>query len=164
LVDTRRRVEQTNGLNVQPRTYWASAGRILRGIELRERQLAAQIGELAARRREAQAEREALATTARTVRAVAPGLDLERPPNPMPPDGAAHQQIMDVSEHERRPLRARDPCLALDLPLMPKHVEGTRETQTPGRPRIPRRDRTRTVRTARPSGPDSSREDSPVAR
>ncbi|MEU2930687.1 hypothetical protein ABZ636_37565 [Streptomyces sp. NPDC007251] len=33
---------------------------------------------------------------------------------------------MDVFEHERRPLRARDLCLALRLPLMPKHVEGTR--------------------------------------
>jgi hypothetical protein len=35
-------------------------------------------------------------------------------------------RYLDVSEHERRPLRARDPCLAPDLPLMPKHVEGTR--------------------------------------
>jgi hypothetical protein len=25
-----------------------------------------------------------------------------------------------------RPLRARDLCLALDLPVLPKHVEGTR--------------------------------------
>ncbi|MFF4121781.1 hypothetical protein ACFY0P_51630 [Streptomyces sp. NPDC001714] len=99
---------------------------LLDGIELRERQLAEQIGELAARQREAQAEREALATTAEAVRAVAPGLALERPPTPALPDGAAYQQIMDVFEHERRPLRARDLCLALDQPLMPKHVEGTR--------------------------------------
>ncbi|MES4906096.1 MULTISPECIES: hypothetical protein [unclassified Streptomyces] len=99
---------------------------LLDGIDLRERQLAEQIGELAARLREAQAEREALATTAKTVRAVAPGLDLERPPPPALPDGAAYQQIMDVFEHERRPLRARDLCFALDLPLMPKHVVGTR--------------------------------------
>lgn len=28
-------------------------------------------------------------------------------------------------EHERRPLRARDLCLALDLPVIPKRVEGT---------------------------------------
>ena len=42
------------------------------------------------------------------------------------PDGAAYQQIMGVFEHERRPLRARDLCLALDLAVMPKHVEGTR--------------------------------------
>lgn len=44
----------------------------------------------------------------------------------MLPDGAAYQQIMDVFDHERRPLRARDLCQALDLPLLPKHVEGTR--------------------------------------
>lgn len=77
--------------------------------------------------REAQAEREALATTAKIVRAMAPGLDLERPLPPALPDGAAYQQIMDVFGHERRPLRACDLCLALGTcPLMPKHVEGTR--------------------------------------
>lgn len=57
---------------------------------------------------------------------MAADLDLERPPAPVLPDGVAYQQIMDVFEHERRPLRARDLCLALDLPVMPKHVEGTR--------------------------------------
>lgn len=67
-----------------------------------------------------------MATTAKTVRAMAADLDLERPPTPALPDGAAYQQIMDVFDHERRPLRARELCLALDLPLMPKHVEGTR--------------------------------------
>lgn len=54
--------------------------------EPRERQLAEQIGELAARLRESQAEREALATTAKTVRAMAADLDLERPPaSALPP-------------------------------------------------------------------------------
>lgn len=99
---------------------------LLDGIEQRERELAEQIGELAARLREAQAERETLQVTAKTVRAMAAELDLERPPAPALPDGAAYQQIMDVFEHERRALRARDLCLALDLPVMPKHVEGTR--------------------------------------
>jgi hypothetical protein len=42
------------------------------------------------------------------------------------PHSAPYQQIMRVFEHERRPLRARDLCLALDLPVMPKHVEGNR--------------------------------------
>ncbi|MET8630705.1 hypothetical protein ABZW30_44645 [Kitasatospora sp. NPDC004669] len=96
------------------------------GIEQRERQLDEQVGELAARLREAQAERNALATTARTVRAMVADLDLAQLPAPVLPDGVAYQQIMDVFEHERRPLRARDLCLALDLPVMPKHVEGTR--------------------------------------
>lgn len=99
---------------------------LLDGIEQRERELAEQIGELAARLREAEAERETLQVTAKTVRAMAANLDLEQPPAPTLPDGAAYQQIMDVFEHEHRPLRARDLCLALDLPVMPKHVEGSR--------------------------------------
>lgn len=67
------------------------------GIELRERQLAEQIGELAARLREAQAEREALATTAKSVRAMAADLDLERPPTPALPDGAAYSRSWTYS-------------------------------------------------------------------
>jgi hypothetical protein len=37
---------------------------------------------------------------------------------------------MSVFDHERRPLRARELCLALDLPMMPKQVEGTRAKLT----------------------------------
>jgi hypothetical protein len=70
---------------------------LLDGIELRERHLAEQVGELAARMREAEAEREALATTAKTIRAIAADLDLEQPPAPVLPDGAAYQQIMASS-------------------------------------------------------------------
>lgn len=57
---------------------------------------------------------------------MASDLDPEQPQAQALPDGVAYQQIMDVFEHECRPLRARDLCLALDLPVMPKHVEGTR--------------------------------------
>ena len=92
---------------------------LLDGIELRERQLAAQAGELAARVREVEAEREVLQVTAKTIRAMAADLDLEQPPAPALPDGAAYQQIMGVFDHEQRPLRARDLCLALDLPILP---------------------------------------------
>jgi hypothetical protein len=99
---------------------------LLDGIEQRERQLAERVDELAARLREAQAERETLQITAKAVRAMATDLDLDQSPAPIMPDGAAYQQIMDVFEHECRPLRARDLCLALDLLVMPKHVEGTR--------------------------------------
>ena len=99
---------------------------LLDGIELRERQLAEQAGELAARLRELEAEREALQVTAKTIRAMADDLDLEQPPAPALPDGAAYQQIMGVFDHEQRPLRARDLCLVLDLPILPKHTEGTR--------------------------------------
>jgi hypothetical protein len=101
-----------------------AVAQLLDGIELRERQLAAQAGELAARLREVEAEREALQITAKTIRAMAASLDLEQPPPPVLPDGAAYQQIMGVYDQERRPLRARDLCLALPVP--PKHVEGTR--------------------------------------
>jgi hypothetical protein len=88
--------------------------------------LATEAGELAARLREVEAEREALQVTAKTIRATAADLDLEQPPAPALPDGAAYQQIMGVFDHEQRPLRARDLCLALDLPILPKHTEGTR--------------------------------------
>ena len=70
---------------------------LLDGIELRERQLAEQIGELAVRLREAQAECEALQTTGKTIRAMAADLDLDQPPAPVLPDGAAYQQIMASS-------------------------------------------------------------------
>jgi hypothetical protein len=49
--------------------------------------------------------------TAKTIRAMASDLDLEQPPAPVLPDGAAYQQIMGVFDHEQRPLRARDLCL-----------------------------------------------------
>lgn len=99
---------------------------LLDSIELRERHLAEQAVELSARLRELEAEREALAITAKTIRALAPDLDLASPPAQALPDGAAYRQIMGVFDHEHRPLRARDLCLALDLPVLPKHTEGTR--------------------------------------
>ena len=98
---------------------------LLERIELHERRLAEQVEELAVRLRELEAEREALAITAKTIRALVPDLERALPPALALPDGAAYQQIMDVFEHEHRPLRARDLCITLDLAVMPKHVEGT---------------------------------------
>lgn len=89
---------------------------------MRERRLS----ELAARLREVEAEREALAIIGKTVRTMAADLQLEGPLAPAQPDGAAYQQITDVIQHERRALRARDPYISLDLPVLPKHTEGTR--------------------------------------
>ncbi|MFB7292251.1 hypothetical protein [Actinacidiphila glaucinigra] len=91
---------------------------------MREQQLAVQASELAPRLREVEAEREALQITGKTIRAMS--AELEQTPALVLPGGAAHQQIMDVFDDERRPLRSRDLCLALDLPLLPKHTEGTR--------------------------------------
>lgn len=99
---------------------------LLNRIELREQQPATEAGELAARLREVETEREALQITAKTIRATADELELEQPPAPALPDGPAYQQIMDVFDHEQRPLRARDLCPALDPPILPKHTEGTR--------------------------------------
>jgi uncharacterized protein (DUF3084 family) len=58
---------------------------LLDNIEAREQQLAADIGQFAARLRELEAEREALQITGKTVRAMASDLDL--PPAPVLPDG-----------------------------------------------------------------------------
>jgi uncharacterized protein (DUF3084 family) len=75
---------------------------LLNRIELREQQLASEAGELAARLREVEAEREALQITAKTIRATADELEREQPPAPALPDGAAYQQITDVCEQERQ--------------------------------------------------------------
>ena len=88
-------------------------------------QIRARIGELSAQLGELDAESEALRITAKTVRGMANALQ-QAAATPVMPDGVAYQQIMAVFEQERRPLRARDLCLALDLPLLPKHTEGTR--------------------------------------
>ena len=47
-------------------------------------------------------------------------------PGPALPDHRACQQILDAFADLRRPLRARDPCLALDLPVVAENTEGTR--------------------------------------
>jgi hypothetical protein len=47
-------------------------------------------------------------------------------PAPALPDHPAYQQILDTFADLRRPLRARDLCLALDLPIVAKNTEGIR--------------------------------------
>lgn len=44
----------------------------------------------------------------------------------MVPDHPAYQQILTLMTNTGRPTRARDLCLALDLPLARKNVENTR--------------------------------------
>lgn len=104
----------------------AVVGQFLNAIELRERQLTEQCGDLAAHLRELQAEREELQVKAKTIRALAPELERASPSGPALPDGAAYQQTMGVFDHEQRPPCARDLCLTLDLPVLRKHTEGTR--------------------------------------
>lgn len=47
-------------------------------------------------------------------------------PAPELPEHPAYQQIMTVFADRGEPLRARDLCLAMDLPLLPRHTEGIR--------------------------------------
>ncbi|WP_258564617.1 hypothetical protein [Streptomyces himalayensis] len=58
---------------------------------------------------------------------VADGLPVtEAAPQPATPDNPAYQQILAVFAHAGRPMRARDLCEALDLPILPKNTEGIR--------------------------------------
>ena len=46
--------------------------------------------------------------------------------SPALPDHPAYQQILTAFADRRRPLRARDLCVALDLPIVPKNTENIR--------------------------------------
>jgi hypothetical protein len=50
----------------------------------------------------------------------------EAGPAPVLPDHPAYQQILAAFADLRRPLRARDLCLALDLPIASKNTENIR--------------------------------------
>jgi hypothetical protein len=47
------------------------------------------------------------------------------PSSPELPDHPAYQQILTAFADLRRPLRARDLCVALDLPIVAKNTENT---------------------------------------
>jgi hypothetical protein len=47
-------------------------------------------------------------------------------PRPDVPDHPAYQQILTALIDAGRPMRARDLCEALDLPILPKNTEGIR--------------------------------------
>ncbi len=49
------------------------------------------------------------------------------PPGPVLPDHPAYQQIMAVFAQADGPLRAREVCEAMDLPIQPKYTEGIRD-------------------------------------
>lgn len=50
----------------------------------------------------------------------------ERKPAPVLPDHPAYQQILTAFADLGRPLRARDLCVALDLPIAARHTENIR--------------------------------------
>jgi hypothetical protein len=117
----------------------ADPGRLLLDkIDAREQALTreagqtqAQIDELTAKLRELSEEIENLQITRKTLISLA-GQDGEQPaaepaePSPALPDHPAYQQILTAFADLRRPLRARDLCLALDLPIVSKNTENIR--------------------------------------
>jgi cell division septum initiation protein DivIVA len=116
----------------------ADPGRhLLDQIDAREQALAgeaeqaqARIDELAARLREVRQEVSDLQVTRKTLLSLAASDDapVAGPATPAPelPGHPAYQQILDAFAELRRPLRARDICTALDLPIVARNVESIR--------------------------------------
>jgi hypothetical protein len=111
---------------------------LLDKIDAREQALArqadhaqAQIGELTARLRELHEAISDLQVTRKTLISLA-GPDDDQPaaepagPSPVLPEHPACQQILDAFADLGRPLRARDLCVALDLPIAAKNTENIR--------------------------------------
>jgi hypothetical protein len=94
-------------------------------------QAQAQIGELTARLRELEEAISDLQITRKTLISLA-GQDDSQPaaepagPSAALPDHPAYQQILTAFADLRRPLRARDLCVALDLPIVAKNTENIR--------------------------------------
>ncbi|MER7576705.1 hypothetical protein [Streptomyces sp. NPDC126514] len=106
---------------------------LLERIDARERevvgdaaQIRAQMDELTARLRELDEEIESLAVTCKTLLALPPATPEPTEAPPVLPAHPAYQQILDVFADAAGPMRARDLCQALDLPLKPKNIESTR--------------------------------------
>jgi hypothetical protein len=90
-------------------------------------QAQAAIDEAAARLREVRQEISDLQVTRKTLLSLA-GQPYDEPAAPTPalPEHPAYQQILGTFADLQRPLRARDLCTALDLPIAAKNVEGIR--------------------------------------
>jgi hypothetical protein len=116
----------------------ADPGRhLLDRIDAREQALAreaadvqARIDELTARLREVSEAVSDLQVTRKTLISLAgedTHLAAEAAELPLDlPDHPAYQQILTAFADLQRPLRARDLCLALDLPILPKNTESIR--------------------------------------
>ncbi|HUN36018.1 MAG TPA: hypothetical protein VMU95_28805 [Trebonia sp.] len=117
----------------------ADPGRfLLDKIDAREQALAVEaeqaralIGELTARVRDIDEAISDLQVTRKTLISLAghdDGQPATQPAGPSPPlpDHPAYQQILTAFADLRRPLRARDLCIALDLPIAAKHTENIR--------------------------------------
>ncbi|MGP3921544.1 hypothetical protein [Nonomuraea sp. 10N515B] len=91
-------------------------------------QIQAQIEELTARLRDLDQDLDHLQITRKTLLVLAdqPGPASPPPPAPAVPDHPAYQQILTLMADIGQPSRARDLCMALDLPLARKNIENTR--------------------------------------
>lgn len=106
---------------------------VLAYVEAREAELGEQAGQLrasiedlTARLGELDAETENLRITRKTLLNIpAPEL-ADGPPRPEALDHPAYQQILAAFTDTGHPMRARDLCEALDLPILPKNTEGIR--------------------------------------
>ncbi|WP_329529971.1 hypothetical protein OG568_60165 (plasmid) [Streptomyces sp. NBC_01450] len=106
---------------------------ILEHIETRERELDDQaeqfrdrIEELTRQLGELDAESENLRITRKTLLTLPLPSPATGPDRPDIPDHPAYQQILSALADADRPMRARDLCQALDLPILPKNTEGIR--------------------------------------
>ena len=90
-------------------------------------QTRARIDDLAARLRELDEAIDHLRITRKTLLSLAsePATEPGEPP-PVLPGHPACQQILTVFADAARPMRARDLCQALDLPIVPKNTENIR--------------------------------------
>ncbi|MEV4399210.1 hypothetical protein [Nonomuraea sp. NPDC049607] len=90
-------------------------------------QTPAQIEELTARLRELDQDLDHLRITRQTLLALATEPDpAPTPPAPALPGHPAYQQILTLIADTGQPTRARELCLALDLPLVRNNIENTR--------------------------------------
>ncbi|WP_033334465.1 hypothetical protein, partial [Streptomyces novaecaesareae] len=107
---------------------------VLAYVESRESELVEQAGQLrshiedlTARLGELDAESENLRITRKTLLAIPRPEPVEEMPRPDVPDHPAYQQILAaLTDAGFCPMRARDLCEALDLPILPKNTEGIR--------------------------------------
>ena len=110
---------------------------VLAYVEVRMREVAEQAGrlrdqiaELTAHLREFDTESENLQITRKTLLSLPTPTptqaQIDDPSRAEVPEHPAYQQILTVLANTGGPMRARDICEALDLPILPKNTEGIR--------------------------------------
>ncbi|CAM5355005.1 hypothetical protein [Streptomyces hirsutus] len=134
--DRQHRVERIGdllGVRPPPFQRLGVEGVLDQRIETRERELASQAEQLRARIEELtrqlgefDAESENLRITRKTLLTLPAPSPTSEPERPDIPDHPAYPQILTALADAGRPMRARDLCQALGLPILPKNTEGIR--------------------------------------